>query len=143
MFERGFERIEGVIRKSFYDRISCQNVTKFSSSFDEFEKGEEKERNSFFYTWSFVTKRIDSLGLKISENQWKSIRIGDTGSYPGHPPGCPLGAPWVRPSRWAVLVSPSGFPQVALWGTLGHPGSDPQDGMGESPTRNDDRGGLR
>ena len=77
MFERGFERIEGVIRKSFYDRISCQNVTKFSSSFDEFEKGEEKERNSFFYTWSFVTKRIDSLGLKISENQWKSIRIGD------------------------------------------------------------------
>ena len=60
---------------------------------------------------------------------------------PGSPPGCPLGPPWVRPSGWAVLVSPSGFPQVALWGTLGHPGSDPQDGMGEkytSPIRNDD-----
>ena len=58
---------------------------------------------------------------------------------PATPPlllGFILEQPLVRPPPGQpVPGSPPGFPQVALWGTLGHPGSDPQDGMGEKFTK--------
>ena len=72
------------------------------------------------------------FGTPPGQTPQESLSPGHPRVTPGHPPGCPLATPWVRPSGWAVLVSPPGFPQVTsgVW-------SDPQDGMGEnfiSPT---------